>query len=56
MDVGIIRDVLVLRDGKKVGAEEIEQRLGLKRGVVGMLGMVGEARVGAVDGGDSGIY
>ena len=56
VDVGVIREVLVLRDVKQLSSVEIEQKLGLKSGVVAMLSRVGEARIGAVDGGDSGIY
>jgi len=39
-----------------VGEGEIERRMGLGRGVVGLLGRVGDVSVGKVDARDSGIY
>lgn len=56
LDVGAIREALMLRDVKGLSGEEIEERLRLKKGVMGLLARVGEARVGRVDGGDSGLY
>ena len=50
LDVGTIREVLAMRDGRGLGAGEIEGRLGLRGGVVGRLGargVVGEAGLGA---------
>lgn len=50
LDVGTIREVLAMRDGKGMAEGEIEGRLGLRRGVVGRLGqrgVVGEAGLGA---------
>ena len=37
----LIRQVLMLRDDRGVGEEEIERRLGLRKGVVGRLGPKG---------------
>lgn len=56
LDVGLIREALVLRDAKGMKGEEIEAKLGLRKGVMRLLARVGEARVGKVDAGDSGIY
>lgn len=56
MDAGTIKEVLAMRDGRGLGAGEIEGRLGLRRGVVGKLGargVVGEAGLGAEEGGGS---
>lgn len=41
VDVVTLRQALTLRDRQSVPAEEIERRLGLERGVVGMLGRKG---------------
>jgi len=38
LDVVTLRQVLILRDEKGLEGEEIERRLGLRRGVVGQLG------------------
>jgi hypothetical protein len=38
LDVVTIRQVLMMRDVQKKGAEEIERTLGLRKGVVGKLG------------------
>ena len=43
LDVVTLRQVLVLRDERGMSAGEIEEALGLKKGVVGMLG--GKGRV-----------
>ena len=59
LDVSTIRQLLVLRDEKGMGGEEIEKKLGLAQGVVGRLGprgVVGDVRVGKVDQDDAGIY
>lgn len=59
LDVSTIRQLLVLRDEKGMGGEEIEKKLGLAQGVVGRLGprgIVGDVRVGKVDKDDAGIY
>ena len=42
----LIRQILILRDEKRLGDQEIEKRLGLKSGIVsrlGRAGIVGEA-------------
>ncbi|KAK5011533.1 hypothetical protein LTR28_000373 [Elasticomyces elasticus] len=41
LDVVTIRQVLMLRDEKRLAAEEIERRLGLRKGVVARLGAKG---------------
>ncbi|KAI9742713.1 MAG: hypothetical protein M1835_003039 [Candelina submexicana] len=41
LDVTTIRQILMLRDEKAIGEEEIERRLGLKKGVVRRLGPKG---------------
>ncbi|KAK5000061.1 hypothetical protein LTR66_001008 [Elasticomyces elasticus] len=41
LDVVTIRQVLMLRDEKRLAAEEIERRLGLRKGVVARLGSKG---------------
>ncbi|KAL8689339.1 MAG: hypothetical protein Q9218_004970 [Villophora microphyllina] len=49
LDVVKIREVLMLRDEKRMGEAEIEKRLGLMQGTVGRLGkrgVVGEAGLG----------
>ncbi|KAL8872259.1 MAG: hypothetical protein Q9174_002083 [Haloplaca sp. 1 TL-2023] len=49
LDVIKIREVLVMRDEKMMGDEEIERRLGLTKGLVqrlGAKGVVGEAELG----------
>ncbi|KAL9102228.1 MAG: hypothetical protein Q9163_002610 [Psora crenata] len=56
LDIGIIRQILTMRDEKGMNAEEIERRMGLGKGVVGMLVAVGEGRMGKRDKDDSGIY
>ncbi|KAL9136443.1 MAG: hypothetical protein Q9175_002355 [Cornicularia normoerica] len=59
LDVSTIRQLLVLRDEKGMGGEEIEKRLGLAQGVVDRLGprsVVGDVRIGKVDKDDAGIY
>ncbi|KAF6227055.1 hypothetical protein HO133_008496 [Letharia lupina] len=59
LDVSTIRQLLVLRDERGMGGEEIEKRLGLANGVVGRLGprgVVGDVRIGKVDKDDAGIY
>lgn len=59
LDVSTIRQLLVLRDEKGMGGEEIEKKLGLAHGVVGRLGprgIVEDVRVGKVDKDDAGIY
>lgn len=38
LDVGLMRKILILRDEKGVGSGEIEEMLGLDRGVVERLG------------------
>jgi hypothetical protein len=38
LDVVTIRQVLMMRDEQRKGAEEIERTLGLRKGVVGKLG------------------
>ena len=46
LDVVMIRQILMLRDERGIGEEEIEKRLMLKRGVVqklGRKGIVGDA-------------
>ena len=48
LDVVTIRQVLMLRDDKRLAAEEIERRLGLKKGVVARLGAKGVHGVTAV--------
>ena len=59
LDVSTIRQVIVLRDDKKMGEEQIEKTLGLAKGVVrdlGPKGVVGDVRVGKVTAEDSGLY
>ena len=59
LDVSTIRQLLVMRDEKGMGGEEIEKKLGLAQGVVGRLGprgVVEDVRVGKVDKDDAGIY
>ncbi|KAL8951449.1 MAG: hypothetical protein Q9222_002574 [Ikaeria aurantiellina] len=41
LDVARIREVLAMRDGKGMSESEIEERLGLKKGLVGKLGAKG---------------
>ena len=56
LDVSTIREVLVLRDDKGMGEEEIEKQLGLKKGVVACLGgprVVGNVGIGKVSAEDS---
>ncbi|MCJ1351527.1 MAG: hypothetical protein MMC33_001511 [Icmadophila ericetorum] len=57
LDVVMIRQVLMLRDERGMGEEEIERRLGLKLGVVqklGRKGVVGDVGGGAGAGGTGG--
>ena len=56
LDVGIIRQILTLRDKEGMDAGQIEKNLGLHKGVVRMLAAVGEGRMGKRDKDDSGIY
>lgn len=59
LDISTIRQLIVLRDERGMGGEEIEKRLGLAQGVVGRMGargVVGDVRIGKVDKDDSGIY
>ena len=59
LDVSTIRQVILLRDEKGMGGDEIEKSLGLAHGVVGRLGpsgVVGDASVGKSDRDDAGIY
>ena len=59
LDVSTIRQVIVLRDDKKMAEEQIEKNLGLVKGVVrglGPRGVVGDVRVGKVTTEDSGLY
>ena len=41
LDVGLLRHVLMLRDEKGLSGEEIERRLGLRKGIVARLGAKG---------------
>lgn len=41
LDVGTVRQVLVLRDARGLRDAEIEKRLGLRSGIVGRLGSKG---------------
>jgi len=45
MDVSMLKRVLVMRDEKGMGAEEIEKECGLKKGSVEALGRVGVVEV-----------
>ena len=59
LDVNTIRQILVMRDEKGMGEGDIEENLGLARGVVkalGQKGIVGDVRVGKVTAEDSGLY
>ena len=59
LDVSTIRQLILMRDEKGMGAEAIEKSLGLAQGVVGRLGpsgVVGDAKVGKVEKDDAGIY
>lgn len=59
LDVSTIRQLLVLRDERGMGGEEIEKKLGLAQGVVrrlGSRGVVGDVRIGKVGKEDAGIY
>ena len=59
LDVSTIRQLLVLRDERGMGEEEIEKSLGLAQGVVrrlGQRGVVGDVRIGKLDKDDAGIY
>ena len=41
LDVMVVRQMLMLRDEKGMGEDEIERTLGLKKGLVGRLGRRG---------------
>ena len=59
LDVTTIRQILVMRDDKRMEAGAIEKALGLKEGVVkklGKRGIVSDVGIGKVTGEDSGIY
>ena len=56
LDIGMIRQVLSLRDEKRMRGEVIEQKLGLAHGVVRALAAVEEAKVGKRDKNDAGLY
>jgi hypothetical protein len=59
LDVNTLRQVLVMRDDKRMGERDIEKTLGLAGGVVralGQKGIVGDVRVGKVTREDSGLY
>ena len=59
LDVSTIRQLILMRDEKRMGGEEIEKSLGLAKGVVGRLGpsgVIGDTRVAKVDKDDAGIY
>ena len=49
VDVVTLRQVLVLRDEKGLEGAEIERKLGLKRGIVGLLGRRGVVGVGGAE-------
>ena len=54
--MGMIRQIISLRDEKHMRSEDIEKNMGLAAGVVKGLAAVGEARVGKKDKDDSGLY
>lgn len=59
LDVSTIRQLLVMRDDRGLGEEEIEKSMGLAKGVVkslGPRGVIGDVRVGKVTAEDSGLY
>ena len=56
LDVGMIRQILTLRDEKRMDAAQVERHMGLGKGVVGMLAAVSEAEIGKRDKDDTGIY
>ena len=59
LDVSTIRQLLVMRDDRGLGEEEIEKNMGLAKGVVrslGKRGVVGDVRVGKITSEDSGLY
>lgn len=59
LDVSTIRQLLVMRDERGLGEEEIEKNMGLAKGVVrslGARGVIGDVRVGKVTAEDSGLY
>ena len=56
LDVGMIRQILSLRDEKCMRGEDIERKLGLAHGVVNALAAVEEASMGKRDKDDAGLY
>ena len=59
LDISTIRQIIVMRDDKRLGEEQIEKSLGLANGVVralGPKGVVGDVRLGKVTAEDSGLY
>ena len=56
LDMGTIRRVLTMRDQQGLSNDEIEQQVGLKKGVVASLAAVSEGHVGASTADDSGLY
>ena len=56
LDIGTIRQVLVMRDQKGMQVEEVERTMGLGKGIVQRLAAVREGRVGRKEAGDSGLY
>lgn len=56
LDVGMIRQIISLRDDRHMRSEDIERNMGLAAGVVKALAAVSEARMGKRDKDDSGLY
>ena len=56
LDIGLIRQILVMRDRKGMRPSDIDRDLGLKKGVVDSLSSVGEARVGKTTAEDAGLF
>ena len=56
LDIGLIRQILVMRDRKGMKPSDIDRDLGLNRGIVDSLSSVGEARVGKTTADDAGLY
>lgn len=59
LDISTIRQMVVMRDEKRMSGDEIEKSLGLAQCVVrrlGPKGVVGDARIGKVDKDDAGLY
>ena len=59
LDVSTIRQILVMRDEMGMEGKDIEKNLGLKGGLVkvlGQKGVVADVRVGKVTAEDSGLY